>query len=147
MLETRLPVPRRNVDPFDELRRAQADLNQLFGGLHFYPSPQFPLMNLWTNPDGAVIVAEMPGVSAEELDITVQRDTVTLRGKRDPEPVDDRSTIQKQERPYGLFVRNIVLPFRVDADAAAAKFEHGVLILTLQRPENEKPHHIKVSHA
>jgi HSP20 family protein len=100
---------------------AQADLNRLFGGLRFYPATEFPSLNLWTSPDGAIIAAEVPGVASEDLDITIQRDTVTVRGNRPPEPVDDRTVVQRQERPYGPFARTIVLPFRVDAEKASAR--------------------------
>jgi HSP20 family protein len=102
-------------------------------------------VNLWTGPEGAIVAAQVPGVNPEELDITIRRDTVTLRGNRKPEAVEDGAVVQRQERMHGAFARNIVLPFRVDADKASAKFERGVLTLTLPRPEDDKPRQIKVA--
>src|SRR3984893_16824864 len=81
-----MPPAGRRFDPLRQMQRAQADLNRLFGGLRFYPPTEFPSLNLWTSPDGAIITAEVPGVASEELDITIQRDTVTVRGNRSPEP-------------------------------------------------------------
>jgi HSP20 family protein len=140
-----MPPAGRRFDPLRQMQRAQADLNRLFGGLRFYPPTEFPSLNLWTSPDGAIIAAEVPGVASEDLDITIQRDTVTVRGNRPPEPVDDRTVVQRQERPHGPFARTIVLPFRVDAEKASARFERGVVTLTLPRPEDDKPHQIKVT--
>jgi HSP20 family protein len=137
----------RGLDPFREIQRAQSDLNRLFGGLRLQPSDEFPPLNLWTGPEGAILAAEVPGVAPEELDITIRRDIVTLRGVRKPEAVDDRAVVQRQERVLGTFARTIVLPFRVDGDKASARFERGVVTLTLPRPEDDKPRQIKVMRA
>ena len=133
-LPTRPGLPTRRFDPFRQL-----------GGLTFYPRPEFPALNLWTGPEGAVVALEVPGVSAEALDITIRRDTITVHGNRPAEQTDDRTVVLRQERMTGAFTRTIVLPFGVDADKCTAKFEHGVVTLTLPRPENDKPKHIKVA--
>ena len=136
----------RGYNPLLDMQRAQADLNRMFGTMRFYPPPEFPLLNLWTNPDGAIIKAEVPGVSADDLEISIRRDTVTLRGTRKGEPTED-AVVLRQERVTGSFARNMVLPFRVDAEKASAKFDHGVVTLTLPRPEEDKPHRISISRA
>jgi HSP20 family protein len=138
------PPMGRHFDPADQMRRAQADLNRLFG-LRLYPTGEFPSLNLWTSPDGAIVAVEVPGVASDDLDITIHRDTVTVRGNRPAEPVDDSTAVLRQERMHGPFARTIVLPFQIDADKATAKFERGVVTLTLPRPEDDKPHHIKVA--
>jgi HSP20 family protein len=134
-------------NPLTQIQRAQADLNHMFGNMRFYPPPEFPLLNLWTNPDGAIVAAEVPGVSPEDLDITIRRDIVTLRGKRPPEPANESVTVQQQERMTGPFARNIVLPFRVDAERVTAKFDRGIVTLTLPRPEEDRPHRVNVARA
>jgi HSP20 family protein len=139
-------------DIFRERRRAQDEMNRLFGGLRFPQSADFPPVNVWAGADGTTVMAQVPGVNPDELDITVHQDTVTLRGKRDPEPPDadapDTETIvHRQERPLGPFTRTIVLPFRVDADKVSARFDRGLLTLELPRPEADKPHQIKIARA
>jgi HSP20 family protein len=136
----------RGYNPLLDMQRAQADLNRMFGTMRFYPPPEFPLLNLWTNPDGAIVAAEVPGVSPDDLEISIRRDTVTLRGTRKGEPTDD-AVVLRQERRTGSFARNMVLPFRVDAEKASAKFDRGVVTLTLPRPEEDKPHRISISRA
>jgi HSP20 family protein len=138
--------PTRGYNPLLDMQRAQADLNRMFGTMRFYPPPEFPLLNIWTNPDGAIVAAEVPGVSADDLEISIRRDTVTLRGTRKGEPTED-AVVLRQERVTGSFARNMVLPFRVDAEKASAKFDRGVVTLTLPRPEEDKPHRISISRA
>jgi HSP20 family protein len=138
--------PTRGSNPLLDMQRAQSDLNRMFGTMRFYPPPELPLLNLWTNPDGAIIKAEVPGVNADDLEITIRRDTVTLRGTRKGEPTED-AVVLRQERMIGSFARNMVLPFRVDAEKASAKFDHGVVTLTLPRPEEDKPHRISIARA
>lgn len=144
MLRQMMPVERA-YKPWREIQRAQADLNRLFGGLRLLPEPEFPAINIWTNADSALLAAEVPGVTPDDLDITIHRDTVTLRGNPQPEPLNERDVMQRQERPQGAFARNVILPFRVDAAKASAKFERGVVILTLPRPDDDKPQHIKIT--
>jgi HSP20 family protein len=135
----------RRFDPARQMQRTPADLNRLFGGLLFYPTAEFPSLDLWTSTDGAIAALEVPGIDSETLDITIRRDTITVRGSRPAEPVDDRTIVHRQERLHGPFARTFVLPFRIDANKASAKFERGVVILTLPRPEDDKPRHIKVA--
>ena len=134
----------RGFEPIGEMPRTQADLNRLFG-LRFYPRPEFPMMNLWTGPDGAILAAQVPGVSPDELEITIRGDTITLRGNRPPEVSKEGAVVQRQERMHGPFERSVVLPFRVDADKASAKFDRGVVTLNLPRPESDKPRRIQVA--
>ena len=145
MMPAGMPPAVRRFDPFRQMLGAQSDLSRLFGGLLFYPSGEFPPLNVWTNPDGAIVVMEVPGVASDDLDIMIRRDTITVRGNRPAEPIDDRTVVQRMERAHGPFSRTITLPFRIDADKAAAKFERGIVTLTLPRPEEDKPRHIKVA--
>ena len=135
----------RYLDPVRQMRFAQRDMGRLFNNLRLAAPPEFPLMNIWAGADGVVITAEIPGVVPEELDIAVHLNTVTLRGSRPPEPMDDAAVAHRRERMTGVFARNLVLPFRVDGDSATAKFRNGVLRLDLPRPEADKPHKINVS--
>jgi len=135
----------RRFDPFDQMQRMPADFARLFGAQPFQSAAEFPLVNLWTSPDGAIVALEVPGIASDDLDITVHRDTITVRGNRPSGPADDNAVVLRQERGNGPFARRIVLPFRVDADKTSATFERGIVTLTLPRPEDDKPHHIQVA--
>lgn len=134
-------------DVFREMRRAQDEMNRLFGGLRFVPRTEFPPINMWAGESKVIVMAEIPGVSPDQIDITVHQDTVTMRGKRDPETIDGEATALRLERPHGAFVRTVILPFRVDADQVAARFSRGVLTLDLPRPAADQPRQIKVARA
>ncbi len=118
------------------------------GGRWFVPfalQVDFPPVNLWSSRDGAIVTAEVPGVSPDKLDITVQALTVTLRGNRELEAKGEGIVVHRHERPHGDFVRVIVLPFRVDTEKVSAHFERGILRLELPRPEEDKPRKVKVA--
>jgi HSP20 family protein len=131
-------------DPFGEMRRLQDEVNRLFSSYQGTPSATFPAVNAYANEDGIALTAQLPGVSQDDLDISVFRDTLTLRGRRQPESTD-RQAYHRRERGQGEFVRNISLPFSVDPDRVEATIQDGVLRISLHRPEQDKPKRIKVS--
>ncbi len=132
------------ADPFADMRRLQDEVNRLFSSTtRPAPAAGFPAMNAYAGEDGVVITAELPGVESGSLDISVFRDTLTLRGRREAEAADPRS-YHRRERRHGQFTRTVSLPFRVDPDRVEANLEHGVLRLTLHRPEEDKPRKIAI---
>ena len=120
------PVRRYSIrSPWAEMERLHRDMNRLFydsfsqaGGRSGPDS--YPVMNVWTNEEGAVITAELPGVEAEDIDISVVVDTLT---------------------------RSFQLPFRVGTDGIEATFEKGVLNISVPRSEADKPKKISVKSA
>jgi HSP20 family protein len=132
-------------DPFSEMRRLQDEVNRLFSSSYqFSPSAAFPAVNAYANEDGIALTAQLPGVTQDDLEISVFRDTLTLRGRRQPE-APDRQAYHRRERGQGEFVRNISLPFSVDSERVEATIQDGVLRISLHRPEEDKPKRIRVS--
>ena len=131
-------------DPFSEMRRLQDEVNRLFSSYQFAPAAAFPPVNAYANEDGIALSAQLPGVTQDDLDISVFRDTLTLRGRRQPE-ASERRAYHRRERGHGEFVRNISLPFSVDPERVDATIQDGVLRISLHRPEEDKPKRIKVS--
>jgi HSP20 family protein len=130
------------ADPFRELRRLQEEMDRLAGA--FTPAAaSFPAVNLYAGRDGIAILAELPGVAKDELEIHAHRDTLTLRGTRRP-AAENEQAYHRRERRSGAFTRTIQLPFRVDPEQIEARLENGVLQLSLQRPEEDKPRRIEV---
>jgi HSP20 family protein len=131
------------LDPFEEMRRLQDEVNRLLASAGPAPAPGFPALNAYASEDGVVLTAELPGVEAGNLDVAVFQDTLTLRGRREPEAADANS-YHRRERRHGQFTRTVTLPFRVDPDRVEAELQHGVLRLTLHRPEADRPRKIAV---
>ena len=136
-------------DPFEEMRRLQEEVNRVFSasvaGTRALAPGEFPALGVYANEDGVAVTAELPGVRAEDLEVSAFQDTLTLRGKR-PAP-DEARAYHRRERQQGEFVRTLNLPFRVDPNRVEANLENGVLRLSLHRPEEDKPKRIKISAA
>jgi HSP20 family protein len=110
-------------------------------------TPGYPAMNVWTNEDGVVVTAELPGIDPDALDIAVVENTLTLSGEREPVELGEGEVYHRRERGYGKFTRSFQLPFNVEADKVQAVYEKGVLNITLPRAEADKPRKIIVKAA
>jgi HSP20 family protein len=91
-----------------------------------------------------VIRASVPGVKPEDVQITVQGDTLTIRGESKSEEEKKGERWHLRERRCGAFQRSLALGTPVEADKAQAHHDHGVLTLTLPKAEAAKPRQIKV---
>jgi HSP20 family protein len=107
-------------------------------------APSYPAMNVWTNQDGAIVTAELPGFDPESLDISVVNDTLTVAGNRCAETAAEGARYHRRERRCGRFTRSFQLPFLVEGDQVEASFENGVLEIDLPRAEADKPRKITV---
>jgi HSP20 family protein len=99
-------------------------------------------LDVYTTPEEIVIAASLPGLTAEEVDITLDGDRLTIRGELRP-PLENVDYLF-QERAYGPFSRTLTLNVPVNTDEAEATFENGVLRLTLPKAEETKPKTIEV---
>lgn len=136
--------PRVGFDPFAEMRRMQSEMNRLFADFETGTAPEFPAVNLWASSDGVMLTAEIPGVKAEDVDLSVHDDLLTLKGKRLSADEQERASFHRRERPHGSFSRTVKLPFRVDPQRVQARFANGVLEVALLRPESERPKNIAI---
>jgi HSP20 family protein len=101
-----------------------------------------PPLDIYTTDEDIVVLMSVPGVKPEEVDITVEGDTVTIRGEIKP-PLENVDYVV-QERASGPFRRVITLNVPVEADKAEASFKDGILTLTLPKAEETRPRVIKV---
>ena len=136
--------PRLGSDPFVELRRMQSEMNRLFSGFSTTATRDFPPINIWLGENSVVVTAELPGVTGEDLNLSLQEDVLTLSGKREPKAQEQNVSWQRRERAYGSFSRAVQLPFRVDPDKVQARFNNGVLEIELQRLEADRPKKIEI---
>jgi HSP20 family protein len=101
-------------------------------------------LDMYETADSVVVKAAVPGIKAEDVNITVSGDLLTIQGETRQEEEMKESTYHVRERQYGSFSRTISLPSMVVADKAEAEFENGILKLTLPKAEEAKPKVITV---
>ena len=134
--------------PWREMERMRREMNRLFARMptsfEGTAAPAYPAMNLWSDQDGAIVTAELPGVDPDDIDILVVDDILTLKGGRQPDELKEGETYHRRERRHGGFTRALQLPFQVDADKVEAVFEKGVLRISLPRAEADKPKKIAI---
>ena len=132
---------------WQEMDQLQREMNRLFDANsrgRVFNSPGYPAINIWTNEDGQLISAEMPGVHPDNLDIDVTGDALSISGTRQPDEVAKEARFHRRERSHGSFSRTIQLPFMVDTNKVDARFENGVLQISLPRAEADKPKKITI---
>ncbi|MBN1547246.1 MAG: Hsp20/alpha crystallin family protein [Syntrophaceae bacterium] len=134
----------RVMDPFREMQRLQGEMNRLFSSVDPQIGHEYPPINVWSGEDNAIVTAEVPGIDPATFDISVIGDTLTISGKVDPEMLKEGESYHRQERSYGRFNRILQLPFHVDAAKVEAKYEKGILRITLPRAEEDKPKKVTI---
>lgn len=132
------------IDPFRELMRLRNEMNRLFSGLSYPFEDVYPAVNIWLNDEGAMVTAELPGIDLEKLDISILNDTVTISGSREEEEKKGQEAYHRKERTAGKFSRTLQLPFKINGEKVEARYDKGVLKLTLPREEAEKPRKIEI---
>ena len=138
-------------DPFREFATLQDRMNRLFGDVYLRDE-DVSRRGSWSPPvdiyetagHDLVIKAELPDMSREDIEVTVENNTLTLRGEKKP-PVDVKEEqFRRVERNYGPFSRSFTLPNTVDASKVSAEYRNGVLTVKLPFREEARPRTINV---
>jgi HSP20 family protein len=136
--------------PFIDLSKTLDEMDRVFNrvgrplGLRSVPRGTFPAINIYEDAPALVLVAEMPGVEASELDLTVLNDTVTLKGSRGGDGPADRARFYRRERPIGDFSRTVTLPEAIDPDSVQAEYKDGVLTVRMEKAASAKARKIEI---
>lgn len=139
----------RSGDPFTSFQR---EMNRLFDDV--FRGFGFPMQagqageggqgsGMMLQPDIDVsetekefkICADLPGVSERDVDVSLHEDTLTIRAERREERKEDKENFHIVERSHGMFQRSLRLPANIEADKVEARFENGVLVITLPKSE------------
>jgi HSP20 family protein len=104
-----------------------------------------PSVDIFENDKEIVVKAELPGMSAKNIDLRLVDNVLTLRGERHFERETDEKNYHRIEREYGAFSRSFVLPTLVNADQVSAEYKDGILKVVLPKHEERKPKSINVA--
>jgi HSP20 family protein len=144
----------RRPSPFGELLSLRQAMDRLFedsfvGPRGAWSAPQgegAPLpLDVSTTADALVVEAALPGVRPDDVDITVEDGTLTIRGSSGTERRESQGDVLVQEIRRGEVSRSLSLPTGLEPDRAEATFEDGILTLRIPRAEQVKPRQIRIS--
>jgi HSP20 family protein len=129
------------TDPFRELDRLT---QQVFGTQGTVARPAVMPMDAWRSQDKFLVEFDLPGVTADSIDVDVERNVVTVKAER-PLLEDANTELIAAERPRGVFSRQLILGDTLDTDHIAAHYEGGVLRLEIPVAERAKPRKVSIS--
>ncbi len=135
----------RMGNPWREMERMRRELDDAFERVGYGRScPSFPLVNLYEGKDELTVVAEMPGVSKDDITISAVEGTLTISGKRPDGREREGQTVLRSERCGGDFEKQIRIPTKIENEKIEASFSDGILSIKLPKAEEAKPRQINI---
>jgi HSP20 family protein len=104
----------------------------------------FPAINVSEDAEALYVRAELPGMAADDLEITMENETLTISGERKMPAESKEVSYHRREREWGTFSRSFTLNTRVDADKVLARHKDGVLTITLPKAAEARPRQIAI---
>jgi HSP20 family protein len=138
-------------DPFREVQALQNRVNALFhdfsgDGENPMTTASFvPAVDIYEDEKKVVLKLEVPGMEEKDLDVSVENNTLTVKGERKFEKEEKEENFHRIERRYGSFFRAFTLPSTVDAEHINAHYNTGILKLELNKKPEAQPKQIKVN--
>lgn len=133
--------------PFEDFERIRREMSRFLDSV---PGPRegrgagvFPAVNVSQDSSNFYVRAELPGVKANELDVSAFQRTLTIGGERKAAE-EEGVSYHRRERAVGNFSRSVTLPGDFDSEKVQARFINGVLTVTLPKPDAAKPRQISV---
>lgn len=139
-------------DPWAEMLTLREAMGRLLEDSYVRPSAAAPgtsalSLDVFEDADNYEVSATLPGLRPEDVDITIQGDMLTIKGHQKTQAERKQGNYLLREQSVGNFHRSVQLPVIVDADKAQARFENGILHLTLPKAEATKPRQIRIAGA
>ena len=129
---------------FNDLDEMRRDVDAMFG-FEGAITTTFPLLNVYENRDEVILVAQVPGIKKEDLEIRFEDGTVILAGGRElPGEESQSRRFLRQERMYGRFEKIFRFPAKVMTSDITAKLENGILVIRAPKAEEAKPKQITI---
>ena len=140
-------------EPNRELGSLQSEMNRLLNTLYNSPTNArnlavarrfVPSMDLVETDTNYVLKADLPGLSEEDVAIEVADNVLTVTGERKSDTEEKKDGYRRVERSFGSFRRSLRLPEGVDAGAISARFDKGVLEVSVPKPAERRPHRVAI---
>ncbi|MDV6345440.1 Hsp20/alpha crystallin family protein [Nitrosomonas sp. Is37] len=136
-------------EPWGLLTQLQKELEQMRGDAAREGSSAtaewVPAVDIKEEPDKFVLLADLPGVKPEEIDISMENGVLTIKGEKKTETKTEKEGYKRVERTYGSFYRRFSLPDTANPNAISAVSKHGVLEIVIPKRESVQPKKINVT--
>jgi HSP20 family protein len=138
------------LDPMSEFDRLQDEINKLFDWNYpenrgLFDRSLSPAVDLMENENEIVMVCDLPGIKKDDLDLSISRNVITIKGEKKNEVKKEGQKTFRNETWNGTFQRTISLPETVDPDKVEANMKDGVLTVKVAKREEVKPRQISVN--
>ena len=136
-------------NPLHEFQSVSDQLNRLLDPRYgdqpsVFSGSWVPPVDIEETKDKLYVRAEIPGMRPEDLDVQFENGVLTIRGERRFENDTNERNFHRIERSYGSFARSFTLPATIDSEQVSARYENGVLELTMPKREEAKPRRITI---
>jgi len=131
-------------EDLDSLRREMDSLMERTQRFYTGTGANYPLVNIYNQDDRVVVVAEVPGLRKEDLDISFLDGALKLSGERRAPELGEKVVQLREERGFGRFEKSVRIPLEVDADQIRAQLTDGILQIELPKSERVKPRQIAI---
>jgi HSP20 family protein len=140
-------TPANRVSPLAQLSELHREMNRLFDGSIFANNIAgwAPAVDVIQEKDQLRVIAELPGLKKDEIDLSLQDGVLTISGERKNETETKEGETHRSERFLGRFQRSIELPVEVNPEGVSASYQNGVLTVTLAKAEEAKPKQITIN--
>lgn len=142
----------KRYDPWNALDQLHQEMNRAFADRYdtgdeskVDTAEWTPAMDIQETADAFVLHADIPGVRPEDIEITMEKGVLTVKGARSQVSREEKDGYRRVERVRGSFFRRFSLPDTADAEGISAKGEHGVLTITIPKRPEEQPRRIAVN--
>ena len=144
--------PFTELTPFKEFERMRRDMDRLWDSfLEGAPRKRgeergewLPSLDVSETKNELVVKAEIPGMDAKDIDISLSDGVLTIKGEKKQEKEEKEADYHLVERSYGAFVRSVRLPKEVQGDKISASYKDGILKIALPKSEEAKKKEIKI---
>ena len=130
-------------DPFRDLKGVEAEFDRIVGQA-FSKNAWVPALDIRETDDRFEVTADLPGMSSNDVELTFEDGTLTVRGRREFARDQDEGQYHRIERSYGSFARSVRLPRVADSERIEASFDNGVLTVLVPKREEAKARTIEV---
>lgn len=147
-----LPAFRNPWTEFERIRQGLDELSRVYRNKEGRTDRAnvYPPLNVYEEADRLLISVELPGVKPEDLNLSIEGETLTIQGKRTPIQPDEQEggtklSYHRREIQPGSFNRALTLPIRVAPEDISARMNNGILFITLMKASPATPRQIKVN--